>query len=127
MFKSPKIFLEDLPLNGLTSRASASPLNGDTSAHIASHCDRSIIFKETLLDALQKNQPNFQESDILPLFLKYRRNRQILIDMAGFLTYVLRLPTQIYLRRLRNSKFVPEDSGDRALWFKAAKVDSPKT
>ena len=91
------------------------------------HRDRSIIFRETLLDALQKNRLNFQESDILPLFLKYRRNRQILIDLVSFLTYVLRLPTQLYLRRLRNSKFVPQDSGDRALWFRATKADLPRT
>ena len=95
--------------------------------HSASHRDRSIVFRETLLDALQKNQFSFQESDILPLFLKYQRNRQLLIDLVSFLTYVLRSPTQIYLRRLRNSQFVPKDLGDRAIWFKATKIDSPET
>ena len=131
MFKSSQGFLKDLPLKGCyptkMGLASASPSNRGSTRHIASHRDRSIVFQETLLDALQKNPLNFQESDILPLFLKYRRNRQILIDLVSFLTYVLRLPTQIYLRRLRNSKFVPKDLGDRALWFKATKIDPPKT
>lgn len=78
--------------------------------------DRSTIFKQTLLDAAVKNQFSFQEKDILPLFLKYQSKRQILLDVFSFLTYVLRLPTLFYLRRLRNSNFMPQKN--RAYWFK---------
>ena len=63
--------------------------------------DRSIIFKETLSNALAKNEFGFQEQDISPLFIKYQNKRRILIDFFSFLTYVLKLPTQVYLRHLR--------------------------
>ena len=80
------------------------------------HRDRSIIFKETLLDAAMKNKFGFKEQDILPLFAKYQSKRQILIDILSFLTYVVQLPTQFYLRRSQNSSFVPKEN--RARWFK---------
>ena len=63
--------------------------------------DRSIIFKEILSNASIKNELGFKEQDILPLFVKYQNKRQVLIDLFSFLTYVLKLPTQVYLRRLQ--------------------------
>ncbi len=72
----------------------------------ASRRDRSIIFKETLLDASIKNKLGFQEKDILPLFNKYQSKRQILINFVNFLTYVLQLPTFLYLRRLRKNNTI---------------------
>ena len=78
--------------------------------------DRSIVFKETLLDAAIKNEFGFQERDILPLFVKYQSKRQIIIDIFSFLTYVVQLPTQFYLRRLRNNNFVLKKN--RHHWFK---------
>lgn len=78
--------------------------------------DRSTIFRQTLLDAALNNQLGFQEKDILPLFLKYQSKRQILLNVFSFLTYVLKLPTLFYLKRLRNSNFVPQKN--RAYWFK---------
>ena len=63
--------------------------------------DRSIIFRETLLEASYKNKLGFQERDVLPLFIKYQSKRQIFIDILSFMTYVLHLPTQFYLRRWR--------------------------
>ena len=83
---------------------------------IAVDRDRSIAFKETLLDAAIKNEFGFKEQDILPLFVKYQSKRQILIDLFSFLTYVVQLPTRFYLRRLRNSNFVLKNN--RARWFK---------
>ena len=79
--------------------------------------DRSIIFKETLLDATTKNEFGFKEQDILPLFLKYQSKRQILIDMISFLTYVVRLPMRFHLRRLRRDKFILKSSRSRFDWF----------
>jgi hypothetical protein len=81
-------------------------------SHIASRRDRSIIFKQTLLDAAISNEFGFKEQDILPLFVKYQSKRQILIDIFSFLTYVVQLPTQFYLRRLRNSNFIPKNNRD---------------
>ena len=78
--------------------------------------DRSSIFKETLLDAAINNEFGFKEPDILPLFVKYQSKRQILVDILSFLTYVFRLPTRLYLRRLQNSNFVLKNNRDR--WFK---------
>ena len=78
-------------------------------------CDRSIVFKETLLDAALKNELGFKEPDILPLFVKYQSKRQLIVDILSFLTYVVQLPTQFYLRRSRNSNFVPKN---RDRWFK---------
>lgn len=78
--------------------------------------DLSTVFRQTLLDASVNNQFGFQEKDILPLFLKYQSKRQILIDVFSFLTYVLKLPTLFYLRRLRNSNLMPQKN--RAYWFK---------
>lgn len=63
--------------------------------------DHSTIFKETVIDALIQNEFGFQEKDILPLFSKYQNKRQILIDIFSFFTYVLQLPTQLYLKKLR--------------------------
>ncbi len=80
-------------------------------------CDRSIIFKETLLDASIKNEFGFQERDILPLFLKYQSKRQILINIVSFMTYVVQLPTQFYLRRLQRSNTVYQPR-TRFNWFK---------
>ena len=85
--------------------------------------DRSILFKETLLDAAIKNEFGFKEQDILPLFTKYQSKRQILVDILSFLTYVVQLPTRFYLRRLRNSNFVLKnnrgcDPRRRHRWFK---------
>ena len=76
--------------------------------------DRSIIFRETL-DASINKEFGFQEKDILPLFLKYQSKRQILIDTFSFFTYILQLPTQLHLRRLQNSNFMPKK---RDRWFK---------
>ncbi len=73
---------------------------------LASRRDRSIIFKETLLDASSRNKFGFQEKDILPLFNKYQSKRQILINFVSFLTYVLQMPTLFYLRRLRQSNTI---------------------
>ena len=78
--------------------------------------DRSITFKETLLDAAIKNEFGFKEQDILPLFAKYQSKRQILIDLLSFSTHVVQLPTRFYLRRLQNSNFIPKNNRDR--WFK---------
>ena len=78
--------------------------------------DRSIIFKETLLDAAIKNECSFKEQDVLPLFVKYQSKRQFLIDILSFLTYVVQLPTRFYLWRLRDSNFVLKNNRDR--WFK---------
>ena len=101
----------------------------------ASSCDRSTIFKNTLLDAALKNELGFKEQDILPLFLKYQSNRQIIIDFVSFLTakggqaqalpsqgrerltYVLQLPARFYLRRLRKDKFVLNPFQSRFDWF----------
>ena len=83
---------------------------------IALRGERSITFKETLLDAAIKNEFGFKEQDILPLFVKYQSKRQILIDLFSFLTYVVQLPTRFYLRRLQNSNFVLKNN--RARWFK---------
>ena len=82
--------------------------------------DRSIIFKN-VLDTSLKNQFDFQEQDILPLFLKYQRKRRILIDLATFLAHVLQLPTRIYWQWLKNSNFMLKSSGDRHFWFKSVK------
>ena len=68
--------------------------------------DRSILFKKTLLDASIKNEFGFQEQDILPLFLKYQSKRQIIINIVSFMTYVVQLPTQFYLRRLQRGNTV---------------------
>ena len=76
--------------------------------------DRSTIFKETL-DASINQEFGFQEKDILPLFVKYQSKRQILIDIFSFFTYVLQLPTQLHLRRLQNSNFMPNK---RDRWLK---------
>lgn len=78
--------------------------------------DRSIIFKETL-DASINKEFGFQEQDILPLFVKYQSKRQILIDIFSFFTYVLQLPTQLHLRRLQNSNFMPKK---RDRWFQTS-------
>lgn len=75
--------------------------------------DRSIIFKETLLDASIKNKFGFQERDILPLFNKYHSKRQILINLVSFLTYILQLPTRLYLRRLQYKNFIFKKSNYR--------------
>ena len=83
----------------------------------ASSCDRSTIFKNTLLDAALKNEFGFKEQDILPLFVKYQSKRQILIDIVSFLTFVAQLPTRFYLRRLRKSKFVLNPTQSRFDWF----------
>ena len=99
MFNSPKGFVKD------------------TATHIASHHDRSIIFKETLLDAALRNEFGFKEQDILPLFVKYQSKRQILIDIISFLTYVVRLPMRFQLRRLRKDKYVLKPSQSRFDWF----------
>lgn len=99
MLKSPKGFLKD------------------TASHIASDDDRSIIFKEILLDAALENEFGFKEQDVLPLFVKYQSKRQILIDLISFLTYVVQLPTRLYLRRMRKSKFVLDRSRGRFDWF----------
>ena len=85
-------------------------LSKDNASHIASRCDRSIIFKETLLDAAISNEFGFKEPDILPLFVKYQSKRQILINIFSFLTYVVQLPTRFYLRRLQNSNFVSNNN-----------------
>ena len=77
--------------------------------------DRSIIFKETLLDAALKNEFGFKEQDILPLFVKYQSKRQILIDIISFLTYVVQLPTQFYLRRLHRRKLITESLYHRTM------------
>ena len=82
----------------------------------ASRRDRSIVFKETLVDAAINNEFGFKEQDILPLFLKYQSKRQILIDIFSFLTYVVQLPTRFYLQRLRNRNLVLKKNRDR--WFK---------
>ncbi|WP_319419380.1 hypothetical protein [Pleurocapsa sp. FMAR1] len=79
--------------------------------------DRSIIFKETLLHASIKNEFGFQEQDILPLFLKYQSKRQTLINVVSFMTYVVQLPTQFYLRRLQRSNTVYQPK-NRFNWFK---------
>ena len=92
----------------------------DTAPHIAPHHDRSIIFKETLLDAAIKNELGFKEQDILPLFLKYQSKRQILIDIVSFLTYVVRLPMRFQLRRLRKDKYVLDRSSSRFDWFRTS-------
>ena len=94
MFKSPK---------GLASRSTE-----ETSATLfpATHRDRSIIFKQVLLDASIKNKFGFQEQDILPLFVKYHSKRQFIIDLLSFSTYVLQLPTKFYLRRLQKNQVV---------------------
>ena len=89
----------------------------DTAPHIAPRRDRSIIFKETLLDAALKNEFGFKEQDILPLFVKYQSKRQILIDIVSFLTYVVRLPMRFQLRRLRKDKYVLKPSQSRFDWF----------
>lgn len=78
--------------------------------------DRSIIFRETL-DASINQEFGFQEQDILPLFMKYQSKRQILIDIFSFFTYVLQLPTQLHLRRLQNSNFMPKK---RDRWFQTS-------
>lgn len=82
--------------------------------------DRSIIFKN-VLDSSLKNQFDFQERDILPLFLKYQRKRRILIDLVTFLAHVLQLPTRIYWQWLKNSNFGLKNFSDRHFWFKSAK------
>ncbi|MGF1590716.1 MAG: hypothetical protein ACFCU7_16030 [Pleurocapsa sp.] len=79
--------------------------------------DRSMIFKETLLDASSKNKFGFQEKDILPLFEKYQSKRQILINFVSFLTYVLQMPTLFYLRRLNRSNTI-YDPNSRYYWRK---------
>ena len=79
--------------------------------------DRSIIFKETLLDAALKNEFGFQERDILPLFAKYQSKRQILIDLISFLTYIVQLPTRLYLCRLRKGKYELKPSQSHFDWF----------
>lgn len=84
--------------------------------------DRSIIFKETLLDASIKNKFGFQEKDILPLFNKYQSKRLILINFVSFLTYVLQLPTLLYLRRLRKNNTIC-NLNNRYSW---GKTTSPK-
>ncbi len=85
--------------------------------------DRSILFKETLLDASLKNEFGFQEQDILPLFLKYQSKRQILINIVSFMTYVVQLATQFYLRRLQRGNTVYQP-GTRFNWFKVGRSKS---
>ena len=77
-----------------------------TSKAIPSRGDRSIIFKDVLLNASVENEFGFQEKDILPLFVKYQSKRQLIIDVVSFLTYVLQLPTHFYLRRLQRNKLI---------------------
>ena len=91
----------------------------------ASHHDRSIIFKKTLLDAALKNEFGFKEQDVLPLFLKYQSKRQIAIDIISFLTFVAQLPTRFYLRRLRKRKFVLNPSQSRFDWFTTSSKCEP--
>ena len=100
MLNSSKGFVKDLHSNNTASR-----------------CDRSIIFKETLLDAALKNEFGFKEQDILPLFVKYQSKRQILIDIISFLTYIVQLPMRFQLRRLRKDKYVLKPSQSRFDWF----------
>jgi hypothetical protein len=47
--------------------------------------DSSIIFKKILLQASLENEFGFKEADILPLFVKYQRKRQLLINIFSFL------------------------------------------
>ena len=94
-----------------------------SSKKVALDRDRSITFKETLLDAAINNEFGFKEQDVLPLFVKYQSKRQIIIDLLSFLTYVVQLPTRLYLRRLRNSNFVLQnnrgcEASRRHRWFK---------
>ncbi|HEY9768169.1 MAG TPA: hypothetical protein V6C71_06610 [Coleofasciculaceae cyanobacterium] len=100
MFKSPKEFLKDDAKLVLKDTAAHMPW------HTASRRDRSIIFQETLLDASIKNKFGFQEKDILPLFNKYQSKRQILINFVSFLTYVLQLPTLLYLRLFKKNNTI---------------------
>ncbi|MBE9048379.1 hypothetical protein IQ255_29000 [Pleurocapsales cyanobacterium LEGE 10410] len=79
-------------------------------------CDRSTVFRQTLLDASIKNPLGFRERDLIPLFDKYQRNRQIAIDVLSFLTYVLKLPTLPFLRHWRHSNFALLNRKDK--WFR---------
>ena len=83
--------------------------------------DRSVVFKEILLDASFKNPFGFQERDLIPLFNKYQRNRQFLINIISFCTYVLQLPTLPFLRRRRDSNFMLSDR--KFKWFKTQRLD----
>lgn len=87
--------------------------------------DSSIIFKEILLDASAQNPLGFQEGDFQPLFNKYQRNRQILINIISFCTYVLQLPTLFFLRRRRHSSFAL--SVRKFKWFRTPRLSNNTT
>ena len=84
--------------------------------------DRSVVFKEILLDASARNPLSFKERDLVPLFDKYQRNRQFLINLISFCTYVLQLPTLPFLRRKRDSNFMLLDR--KFKWFKTQRLNN---
>ena len=109
----------------LNSNKGLLPLQNNASHNRSTYRDRSILFKEILLDASIKNEFGFKEQDILPLFLKYQSKRQVLIDILSFFTYIFQLPTLFYLRRFHKNKYILERSPSHFDWFTTSSKHKP--
>ena len=83
--------------------------------------DRSLIYRNTLLHAIRQNKLGFQEKDILPLFIKYKKRQQTIVYALSFLAYIWRLPNFGYLYCARKSNLFFKKISHFRYWLSSMK------